>query len=42
MKKIMIVFLAILVTIVIFYVLSVITPPIVDYITEALSRDNNG
>jgi uncharacterized membrane protein YwzB len=34
--------LAILVTIIIFYILSVITPFVVDYITESLSGNNNG
>ncbi|GIS85450.1 MAG: hypothetical protein Ct9H300mP6_12280 [Gammaproteobacteria bacterium] len=42
MKKILIMLLAILVTIIIFYLLSVITPFVVDYITESLSGNNNG
>jgi len=42
MKKIIILFLAILVTCFIFYLMSVMAPYLVDYITNFLSGENNG
>jgi len=42
MKKIIILLLAILITGFIFYLMSVMAPYLIDYITNFLSSDNNG